>query len=326
MLIDAWFPSEVGKPGVYGSSQVHVQNIRQILTQNYNCRIELFFPANPNIIIRALWPVVVLFQVIAYSKNNKIDLFHTHGIVATVSGKILSLILHIPVITTIHSSHHLDARSNSLLHKLEKRVYTQTHYDAQITVAQCFTEHKNINTNIHYISNGVEVGKFSKIRVKKNQHPTIIWVGRNHVSKGIDFLKKAIVKIRKKIPDLQAKLITGGELTGKELIKAYKSAHVFVLPSLSEGQPISLLEAWAAKLPVVATDTGDSTNLVKDGINGYLVEPGNTQQLANATLKVLRAKVADIRMAEAGYELVKREFSWKKTAKKTYAIYQSLLQ
>jgi glycosyltransferase involved in cell wall biosynthesis len=326
MLIDAWFPSEVGMPGVYGSSQVHVQNVRRILSEKHDCRIELFFPANPNIIVRTLWPLVVLGQVIYYARTHQIDIFHTHGLSATISGKILSLLLNIPIVTTIHGSRYLDNKTNSLLHKLEKKVYTQTHYDAQVTVARCFLEHSNVNTNVHYIANGVDVGKFSKIKVSKSSLPTIIWVGRAHASKGIDILKKAIVKIRKKIPNLQATLITGGEMTGDALIKAYKSAHVFVLPSLSEGQPISLLEAWAAKLPVVATDTGDSTNLIKDGVNGYLVEPGNTQQLANATLKVLRAKVADQRMAEAGFQLVKKEFSWKKTAKKTYAIYQSLLQ
>ena len=54
-----------------------------------------------------------------------------------------------------------------------------------------------------------------------------------------------------------------GELKGKELINKYKSSHAFILPSIYEGQPLTLLEAWAAKLPVIVTNTGDCRYLVK---------------------------------------------------------------
>ena len=143
--------------------------------------------------------------------------------------------------------------------------------------------------------------------------------------KGLPILRQAILKVRKKIPDLKAVLVSGGQYTGKSLIKAYKRAHVFVLSSLAEGQPITLLEAWAAKLPVVVTNVGDNAKMVQDGVNGYLVEPNNVVQLTQAILKVLRARTKNTKMGEAGYELVKQEYSWDKVAESTWQVYQKVL-
>jgi len=142
----------------------------------------------------------------------------------------------------------------------------------------------------------------------------------------LNVLRQAILKARKKIPKLKARLVTGGALTGKSLIKAYKRSHVFVLPSLAEGQPITLLEAWAAKLPVVVTTVGDNPLMVKDGVNGYLIEPNNVAQLTNAILKVFRARTKDVAMGEAGYKLVRKCFSWEMVADQTWDVYQEVLR
>jgi glycosyltransferase involved in cell wall biosynthesis len=139
-------------------------------------------------------------------------------------------------------------------------------------------------------------------------------------------LRQAILKLRKKVPNLKTQLISDGLHTGKSLIKAYKRSHVFVLPSLAEGQPITLLEAWAAKLPVIVTKVGDNPLMVKDGVNGYLIDPGNVQQLASAIQKVLRARTKNEKMGESGYQLVKEEYTWENVANKTWKVYQEVLR
>jgi len=70
----------------------------------------------------------------------------------------------------------------------------------------------------------------------------------------------------------------------------YQSADIFVLPSLREGLSNSLLEAQAAALPAVVTSVGGNTDIIKDGINGIVVEPNNHVSLASALIKLVKSK------------------------------------
>jgi glycosyltransferase involved in cell wall biosynthesis len=208
----------------------------------------------------------------------------------------------------------------------ERWILTKIKYDYQISVSEKFTKHKNVNDHIAVIPNGVDIVAFNKVKTRKNKNPQLIWVGKDVPEKGVDFLKEAISRVRKKIPKLETELVTGGRLTGVDLIRAYKKSHVFVLSSLAEGQPITLLEAWAARLPVVVTDVGDNAKLIKNGRNGILVEPENVNQLAIAILKVIRSKTTGKRMGLEGYKTVKKHFSWLIVATNTYAIYKKVLK
>ncbi len=98
------------------------------------------------------------------------------------------------------------------------------------------------------------------------------------------------------------------------------------MSSYAEGQPITLLEAWAAKLPVVVTRVGDNPQMVKHGVNGYLVEPGNPQSLAQELLKLLQSPLKAKRLGLNGYAMVKRSYSWDKVVEQTYSVYESLFQ
>src|SRR5581483_5642969 len=63
-----------------------------------------------------------------------------------------------------------------------------------------------------------------------------------------------------------------GKLTGGKLSQEFKKADLLIMPSRVEGMPLRLLEAWAAKLPVVATKVGDNEVYLKDGQNGFLAD------------------------------------------------------
>lgn len=326
IVIDAWFPTAKNELGIWGGGQVHVQELTKALMSRYPVTFTLFFPAHPNVIYRGLWPYLATIRLILYHRKHPFHLIHSHGIYSGLSGYLAAKITHLPTIHTVHGSHLMDLKSKSLKAWVQKTVLTKLTYSAQISVASSFLKHSNNNKNITVISNGVNVAEYDEIKVEKNPDPTIIWVGRDSPVKGLNILRQAVLKVRKQIPNLKTKLITGGVVTGKALIRVYKKSHVFVLPSLAEGQPITLLEAWAARLPVVVTDVGDNALMVKDGINGYVVEPGNVHQLANAILKTLRARTKDIEMGQNGYRLVKEHYTWDVIADKTWAVYQGVLK
>jgi glycosyltransferase involved in cell wall biosynthesis len=324
VLIDSWFPGQK-RVGMVGGGQVHVKEVTQRMSQQYPVKFTLFFPAYDNPVYRLFWPFIVYIRVIQTHAKQPFSLIHAHGAISSYLTTHISRALNLPSIQTVHGTHLMDLKAKTPKAWLQQLVSSKKKFSALISVSSTLLKYKNVNSNIQVIPNGVDTADFDAVDVAKYSEPTLIWVGRNDPSKGLPVLRQAIAKVRKKIPNLKAKLVSGGDLTGTSLIKAYKRAHVFVLPSLAEGQPITLLEAWAAKLPVIATRVGDNTTMVKDGINGYLVDPGNAIQLAEAILKILRARNKDIKMGEAGYTMVKHHYTWNQTAAATWKVYQQVL-
>jgi glycosyltransferase involved in cell wall biosynthesis len=101
--------------------------------------------------------------------------------------------------------------------------------------------------------------------------------------------------------------------------------HLFVLSSSWEGLGTSLLDAFASRVPVVATNVGGIPEIVKDGVNGVLVPPGNPEALAGAISSLLKNRDLARRMAEEGFRLVKEKFSIGKMVEETKKIYDRLV-
>ena len=101
-------------------------------------------------------------------------------------------------------------------------------------------------------------------------------------------------------------------------------AAVAVSASYAEGISNAILEAMAARRPVVATAVGGSLELVREGKNGYLVPPGAPAALARQILDVLRDPHAARRMGERGRRIVEREFSLAQMRASYDALYDEL--
>jgi glycosyltransferase involved in cell wall biosynthesis len=100
---------------------------------------------------------------------------------------------------------------------------------------------------------------------------------------------------------------------------------LFVLPSLYEGFPLSILEAMAAGKPVVATAVGGTPEAVIDGVTGYLVPSGDVPALATAIRKVLTDPVLAYKMGLSGRERVQNVFSLDMMVQSYAQLYQDLL-
>jgi glycosyltransferase involved in cell wall biosynthesis len=104
------------------------------------------------------------------------------------------------------------------------------------------------------------------------------------------------------------------------------AADVFVLTSLFEGLPRAVLQAMAAALPVVVTDTGGTSEVVVDGATGYLVPPGDPQAAAAALVRLADDPEMRRRFGAAGQARLGAEFDIRRMVVDLEALYDEILE
>ena len=219
-----------------------------------------------------------------------------------------------------------------------------------------FSDYMRTLVSHHVSVNGIEVIPLGvNLRAYVSQKRTlrrpddafrIICVARLVPVKGLETMVKAVDLIQPKA-NFRAYIVGAGPLQSKlqalideigltdkvklcgflpdEAKRAYlENSDLFVLPSLYEPIPIAILEALAAGLPVVASDVGGIPELVRPGVNGLLVKPGNPHDLAAAISKLIDDSKLRRRLASNARKSV-REHDWPVVAEKYLLFYQELL-
>jgi len=357
VIIDTWFP-------FIGGGQINAWEISRRIAQK-GTEVDIITRNNgqdnlkniKNLKIVKLGPFTkpggqfsrlsYLIRAFFYINSKNYNLIHAHAFLPGIVARLLMVFKGIPSVLTVHGTSINTKLNNFYIRWLEKFILFQILYSAQITVSRDFLRIPNVNKNIYYIPNGVDVGAFDKVKVRKFKDPTLIFVGRLHPQKNLPILLQCINTLKQRFPSVQL-LIVGdgeekhilqgliknlglsknvkllGEIKRPQLIKIYKSSHLFILPSIYEGQPLTLLEAWAAKLPVIVSKTGDCQYLVKNGTNGYLINhPNDSQEIANLIFKAFKNRNLE-KLGQNGYNLVK-QFSWDKSAQETLQVYKNVI-
>jgi glycosyltransferase involved in cell wall biosynthesis len=116
-----------------------------------------------------------------------------------------------------------------------------------------------------------------------------------------------------------------GVVQGEQKAALLKQASIFVLPSMAEGLPNSMLEAMAYKIPVIVTPVGAVPGIITDSENGLLVEVGNQQQLKTAIAGLAGSAEERKRLGEAGYESAQTSHSEQLFTQELIGLYQELL-
>ncbi len=172
-----------------------------------------------------------------------------------------------------------------------------------------------------FVANGIDVEQYvpkeDRLALRRSlelpvDKPLIGAVGRLSAEKGFVYLIKALRLVVTEGIDAHLAIVGEGEqraeLAGlssrlrlsdrvhllghrSDLVDVYSCFDVFALSSLREGLPNVLLEAMAMGLPVVATRTGSVTDVIEDGVNGLLVDPGDEESLAAALARLLSERI-----------------------------------
>lgn len=116
-----------------------------------------------------------------------------------------------------------------------------------------------------------------------------------------------------------------GWVTGDEKRNHYQRADIFTLPSHAENLPFSLLEAMAMGLPVVTTPVGGIPEVVEEGRSGYLIQPGNEQELAERILRLLKNPLLREELGRNARLRMQENYSPEKIAQQWELLYFELL-
>lgn len=122
------------------------------------------------------------------------------------------------------------------------------------------------------------------------------------------------------------KVLVRGWIDGKQKDHVFRNADVLLLPSYHEGLPISVLEAMAYGMPVVATDVGGIAEAVHDEQNGYLIQPGDCDKLARCIDQLAASPKLRLEMGRSGYKMAEGKFSLPVIIKQVEALYEELVK
>ena len=176
--------------------------------------------------------------------------------------------------------------------------------------------------NMETIHNGIDASEWSG---KAGEEGYILLAGRIDNAKGLSVLLQAFEIVRTKVEDAKLTLVGGYEnikqknviilpwQSRSEMKKIFENSKIVVVPSIYlDPFPTVNLEAMACKKPVVATCFGGSREVVLDGKTGYIVNPYNTDELANKIIDLLKNPEKAKQFGEAGHERIKSEFNLEK--------------
>lgn len=121
-----------------------------------------------------------------------------------------------------------------------------------------------------------------------------------------DMLEQSVVEELIAELNLKDEVINTGYLTRQQLLEQLVGFNVFVVSSYHDGLPNTLLEAAACGVPIVATKVGGMLDVLEDGKNALLVDPGNSAQLSEAIFRLLGDKELCIKLSRGALELAGR--------------------
>lgn len=121
---------------------------------------------------------------------------------------------------------------------------------------------------------------------------------------------------------IESSVVFAGYRNQDEVQQHLADCDVFVLPSFAEGVPVSLMEAMAVGRPVVATNVGGVTELVRDGDNGVVVAPGDADVLRAALGSLAADPVLRERLGAAGRETVRADFDSETEARRLVTLFR----
>lgn len=200
---------------------------------------------------------------------------------------------------------------------------------------------------IEVLNNNVRISNEKYNKNKKIKKVEFLFLGRLGRRKGVYDLIEVVKKLKQKYSDkfklviagdgeiekvneiIEKENLTGtienlGWITGKQKEEMLKKSNVFILPSYNEGLPMSILEAMSYHMPCISTEVGGIPEVLENKVNGYLIKPGDKEELYSSMERMINDTDQINIMGEKAFETVKNNFNEEKEMNKLDEIYSNL--
>jgi glycosyltransferase involved in cell wall biosynthesis len=299
-----------------------------------------------NAIINTLY-ITRMFNFLKVIQKEDPDIIHfqtTHNFWASI---FLPLLRKYKIVTTLHEVGAHFGFSYCYKNKIARRLHLK--YSHGLIVHGEKEKKKLMNLGVKkrcYIIPHGEYSFFMRYgREGIKERDAILFFGRIHSYKGLEYLLKAEPLITKELPNTKIIIAGEGDLKSYDKLKIathnieiynkfipngnvsefFQMSKVIVLPYIEASQSGIIHIAFAFKKPVVATNVGCIPEVVEDGKTGFIVPPRNPEALAEAIIKLLKDDELRKEMGENAYKKTKEELSWDKIAEKTIEVYEDIL-
>lgn len=289
--------------------------------------------------------------------DKKIDLMHSHEFAMNTYSSMLSVIKGIPCVSTVHGkNYYWEKFQRKLAYRFVSRVSSMVPVSDDIRnflVSKVGIHKKRLTV----IPNGIDFNLYQNNEEKRfsfrktlgiSQDATLIGaVGNLYPVKGHTYLIQALAKIKQTHANIQLVIAgRGNELSSlqddakqyevidnvhflgfrEDIPEILNAIDMFVMPSLSEGMPLSILEAMAAERPVIASRVGGIPEVIVDSQTGYLSEAKSPVDLASKISKCIDDKDATSRIIKKAKEKVIMDFSMQAMMNGYLQMYDKLLK
>jgi glycosyltransferase involved in cell wall biosynthesis len=302
------------------------------------------------------------WRIARHVRSRGIEVVHAHQMTPFVYGMLAKTITRVPLILTEHGRFHPDV--SSLTRRAFNRLFAPS-LDRITAVSRAVRDtlvavEGFAPDAIEVIYNGIEIERFSSAGPSREEARRQLGipagalvvgsVGRLHPDKNHRLLLRSAARLRSQGVDVfvvvvgdgpeRAALATLAEDLGisghatflgerTDVERILPAFDAFVLPSKTEGTPVTLLEAMAARVPIVAAAVGGIPEILQDGRDGCLVtlEGGDAvAELAAALLAVLSDRTLAHEIAERAFARVQRDFSAPAIFRRYLELYREVVE
>lgn len=306
---------------------------------------------------KADWSSVFYLQRLI--RKNDIQLIHTQGSYATdLYAAITSRIVDVPHIIT-RPVVFSDNLSQDLTSKLYKRIDDWClRYATNVVAVSKYgysvmvTSQRVPRDKLYLVYNGIDLNRFSPEKVvplqelEEYSRPIIVMVAQMLPHKGHRYLLRSMKRIWENTPNPTLVLVGDGpertvlerefesEVSENKLLfmglrrdipSILAACDIFVLSSLREGFPVAIIEAMAMGLPVIASNIAGVPELIDSGSNGFLVQPGDVDELSLSLLEVISNIDLAKSMGIQGRRIARREYSIERMVSEYHSLYQKTI-
>lgn len=303
--------------------------------------------------------ITMIKPIRQYLAENHIDLVHTHGVRANLVGRPAAKKEGLPVVTTVHSvldydyDHVLKAYVARLVTRLGNK-YTDQFIAISKAIAQELVDLKVPENKINIIYNGLDTSKLISTRPPEELSsswglnpncPVISMIARLHPVKGHEYFLRAArlvidsgiearfliigegisrhdIEIQVKQLGLEDYVVMPGYYS--QVADIYAISSILCVPSLMEGLGLVVLEAMYCGVPVIASRVGGIPEIISNGVDGILIEPGDFKALAEAITSLYKDANQREFLVQNGLNKVKH-FTIEYMGEQVDDLYQSLL-